>query len=108
MMTVEEWKRKNPPIRRKPITNADRIRAMSDEEIEKWFWWMHKEMMWYTDSRVFVHDWLRQKVTDMTMCETCKYENEDKNIGRCYYCRSVQDTTGDWCEYEEADEEINK
>jgi len=32
-MTVEEWKRKNPPIRRKPITNADRIRAMSDEEL---------------------------------------------------------------------------
>ena len=32
-MTVEEWKRKNLPIRRKPITNADRIRAMSDEEL---------------------------------------------------------------------------
>lgn len=30
-MTVEEWKKKNPPIRRKPKTNADRIRAMSDE-----------------------------------------------------------------------------
>ena len=33
VMTVEEWKRKNPPIQRKPITNADRIRAMSDEEL---------------------------------------------------------------------------
>lgn len=32
-MTVEEWKRKNPPIRRKSITNADRIRAMTDEEL---------------------------------------------------------------------------
>ena len=32
-MTVEEWKRNNPPIQRKPITNADRIRAMSDEEL---------------------------------------------------------------------------
>ena len=32
-MTVKEWKRKNPPIQRKPITNADRIRAMSDEEL---------------------------------------------------------------------------
>ena len=41
----------------------------------------------------------------MTVCETCKYENEDKNIGRCYYCRSVQDATGDWCEYEEAGNE---
>ena len=45
-------------------TNADRIRAMSDEEIENWFWWMHKEMMRYTDSRVFLHDWLRQEVSD--------------------------------------------
>ena len=45
----------------KPITNADRLRAMTYEEIEKWFWWMHKEMMRYTDSRVFVHDWLRQE-----------------------------------------------
>ena len=35
-MTVEEWKRKNPPIQRKPITNADRIRAMSDEELAEW------------------------------------------------------------------------
>ena len=32
-MTVEEWKQKNPPIRRKPITNADKIRAMTDEEL---------------------------------------------------------------------------
>ena len=42
-------------------TNADRIRAMTDEEIEDWYWWMHKEMMYYTDSRVFVHDWLKQE-----------------------------------------------
>ena len=32
-MTVEEWKQENPPIRRKPITNADRIRSMTDEEL---------------------------------------------------------------------------
>lgn len=32
-MTVEEWKRKNPPIQRKPITNANRIRNMTDEEL---------------------------------------------------------------------------
>ena len=35
-MTVEEWKRKNPPIQRKPITNVDRIRAMSVEELAAW------------------------------------------------------------------------
>ena len=51
-----------PSRRRK--TNADRIRAMSDEEIEAWYWWMHKEMMRYTDSHVFLHDWLRQEVSD--------------------------------------------
>ena len=34
-MTVEEWKRKNQPIQRKPQTNADRIRAMNDEELDK-------------------------------------------------------------------------
>jgi len=32
-MTVEEWKRKNPPIQRKPQTNADRVRSMTDEEL---------------------------------------------------------------------------
>lgn len=32
-MTVEEWKRKNPPIRRKPPTNYDRLRAKSAEEM---------------------------------------------------------------------------
>ena len=45
-------------------THYDEIRAMSIEEIENWFWWMHKEMMRYTDSRVFFHDWLRQEVSD--------------------------------------------
>ena len=37
-MTVEEWKRKNPPIQRKPTTNVDRIRSMTDEELVKFFW----------------------------------------------------------------------
>lgn len=32
-MTVEEWKQKNPPIQRKPQTNADKLRSMSDEEL---------------------------------------------------------------------------
>ena len=36
-MTVEEWKRKNPPIQRKPITHADRIRTMTDEEMADLF-----------------------------------------------------------------------
>lgn len=48
----------------KPRTNADRIRSMTDEEIEAWYWWMHKEMMYYTDSHAFVHDWLKQEVEE--------------------------------------------
>ena len=32
-MTVDKWKQKNPPIQRKPITNADRIRAATDEDL---------------------------------------------------------------------------
>lgn len=32
-MTVEEWKRKNPPIQRKPITNYDRIISKTPEEL---------------------------------------------------------------------------
>jgi len=47
-----------------PKTNADRIRAMSDEEIEDWYWWIHKEMMRYTDSRDFVYNWLRQEAEE--------------------------------------------
>ena len=35
-MTVEEWRRENPPIQRKPKTNADRIRAMSNKELAMW------------------------------------------------------------------------
>ena len=42
-------------------TNADYIRSMTDEEIEEWYWWMHKEMMYYTDSMAFVHNWLKQE-----------------------------------------------
>ena len=45
-------------------TNADRIRAMTDEGIEAWYWWMHKEMMYYTDSVEFVHDWLKREVKE--------------------------------------------
>ena len=46
----------------RPMTNADKIRTMTDEEIEAWYWWMHKEMMYYTDSAAFVHDWLKSPV----------------------------------------------
>lgn len=38
-MTVEEWKRKNPPIKRKPLTNADFIRQMTDKELAEFLQW---------------------------------------------------------------------
>lgn len=54
----------NRYIEKKLLTNADRVRGMTDEKIEDWYWWMHKEMMYYTDSRDFVHNWLKQEVDD--------------------------------------------
>ena len=60
-MTVEEWKRKNPPIQRKPISNADRIRSMSDEELAEFIWdynFMHHE------KPQELIEWLRQDVDD--------------------------------------------
>ena len=34
------------------------------------------------------------------MCGTCFHANDSKDIGRCFYCKSVYDDTGDWCEWE--------
>jgi len=51
------------------MTNADRIRAMTDEELEDWYWWMHKEMMYYTDSHTFVHNWLKEEADDERVCQ---------------------------------------
>lgn len=48
----------------KPLTNTDRIKAMTSEEIENWYWWLYKEMTYYTDSYAFVHDWLKQEVPE--------------------------------------------
>ena len=48
----------------KPITNADRIRAMSDEELAdeilRWFNWLNA--VEWNDKRIF--DWLRQEVSE--------------------------------------------
>lgn len=42
-------------------TNADRIRAMTDEEISEWFWWMLDYIKSYTDSRIALIDWLKKE-----------------------------------------------
>lgn len=60
-MTVEEWKRKNPPIQRKPQTNADRIRSMTDEELadELLEWYaVFSAVEWTKD---MILDWLRKE-----------------------------------------------
>jgi len=49
---------------RKPLTNADRIRAMNDEELAdeilSWFNWLNA--VEWNDKRIL--DWLRQEVSD--------------------------------------------
>lgn len=46
----------------KPMTNADKLRSMTDEELAEWYWWMLEYLNWYTDSRAALRDWLRQEV----------------------------------------------
>lgn len=59
-MTVEEWKRKNPPIRKRPQTNADRIRAMTDEELAD-----------YIDLHTADAMWCKPPPNDCPLHETC-------------------------------------
>lgn len=46
-----------------PITNADRIRAMSDEELRDTFFWIqHNILRQYNDSYLGLLDWLKQEI----------------------------------------------
>ena len=48
---------------KRPLTNADKIRAMSDEELcDEYFRILNHELWKYTDSRAGLFDWLRQEV----------------------------------------------
>ena len=69
-MTVEEWKRKNPPIQIKPKTNADCIRSMSDEELADKFEeiqlktgkaYGNDDMLLAGELREYWLDWLKQE-----------------------------------------------
>lgn len=53
----------NRYIEKKPLTNADRIRAMTDDELAEWYWWMLRYVQGYTDSRVALREWLKQDYT---------------------------------------------
>ena len=47
-----------------PITNADRIRAMTDEELEAEFWRIYEELRRWTNSRIWLHQWLMEEVKE--------------------------------------------
>ena len=59
-MTVEEWKRKNPPIQRKPITNADRVRNMDDYDLAIF---LENVSCKHADTRSWL-DWLKKEALD--------------------------------------------
>ena len=46
------------------MTNADKTRAMTDEELAEWFWWMLNYVRGATDSKMALLDWLKQEVQD--------------------------------------------
>lgn len=63
----EQWMlttNRTEPVIVKPNTNADRIRAMTDEELAEWYWWMLNYVRGATDSRTALLDWLKQEVSD--------------------------------------------
>ena len=72
MTTTAEWRKWNA-MRTKPITNADRIRAMSDEELAE-LWWervdcgecpVHRDCkMTGQDCKKLVLDWLKQEAKE--------------------------------------------
>ncbi len=65
-MTVEEWKRKNPPIQRKSITNADRIRAMPSAELAEFLQDVAMQGGIELGGRPITwFDWLRQEANDV-------------------------------------------
>ena len=82
-MTVDEWRRKNPPIQRKPMTNADRIRQMSDKELAEWFDLHASEPLWcvlpecpdHEECVKCILDWLKSPCTDFIENKIIKKEN---------------------------------
>lgn len=78
-MTVEEQKRKNPPIQKKIFTNADYIRQMTDDELAEWYWWMLHYVQGYTDSRIALREWLKQDYTTFIAQEYEKDLNDRLN-----------------------------
>lgn len=73
MTTTAEWRKWNA-LNTKPITNADRIRSMSDEELAGWTannvdcQYCSVRSEWCTESEATCKrnwlDWLKQEATD--------------------------------------------
>ena len=46
----------------RPMTNADRIRAMTDEELADEYIRIYHKLGWYTDSWAWLRKWLKSPV----------------------------------------------
>ena len=62
-MTVEEWKQKNPPIQRKPVTHYDLVHAMTAEELAEWLCDIAGWLPMYEGKMHPILDWLKQEAT---------------------------------------------
>lgn len=41
------------------MTNGDKVRQMTDEELSEWFWQILHYVSNYTSSRVALYEWLK-------------------------------------------------
>lgn len=48
----------------KPITNADRIRSMTDEELAEEFIRIYNQLPRYTESWLWLREWLKAEVSE--------------------------------------------
>lgn len=78
MTTTVEWRKWNA-LDMKPITNADMVRQMTDDEINEWYWWMLHYVQGYTDSRIALREWLKQNCTTFVAQEYEKDLNDRLN-----------------------------
>ena len=62
MRRSDEWTCLMPPFKEKPITNADHIRNMSDEELKVYLCYISDCAMclWQSSSGCKLEDWLKQ------------------------------------------------
>ena len=65
LIEIREWiEEKKKRTFAKPQTNADRIRAMSDEELADEYIRIYHRLGWYTDSWAWLRKWLKSPVEE--------------------------------------------